>query len=104
HSLIRLPPSPTLFPSTTLFRSTDVPPVARGGRPDRSAARLRHARARGQPQGAAVIRFENVSVTYDGADEPSVRGVDFEAPEGERSEEHTSELQSRENLVCRLLL
>jgi len=30
-----------------------------------------------------VIRFENVSVTYDGADEPSVRGVDFEAPEGE---------------------
>ncbi|WP_318653301.1 ABC transporter ATP-binding protein, partial [Streptomyces sp. H28] len=30
-----------------------------------------------------MIRFENVSVTYDGADEPSVRGVDFEAPEGE---------------------
>ncbi|CAL9549418.1 ABC transporter ATP-binding protein [Streptomyces sp. enrichment culture] len=30
-----------------------------------------------------MIRFENVSVTYDGADEPSVRGVDFEVPEGE---------------------
>ncbi|GAA1434789.1 ATP-binding cassette domain-containing protein [Streptomyces thermospinosisporus] len=30
-----------------------------------------------------MIRFENVSVTYDGADEPTVRGVDFEVPEGE---------------------
>ncbi|MER5604007.1 ATP-binding cassette domain-containing protein [Streptomyces sp. NPDC002265] len=30
-----------------------------------------------------MIRFENVSVTYDGAAEPSVRGVDFEVPEGE---------------------
>jgi energy-coupling factor transport system ATP-binding protein len=30
-----------------------------------------------------VIRFENVSVTYDGAAEPTVRGVDFEVPEGE---------------------
>ncbi|GAB3167660.1 ABC transporter ATP-binding protein [Streptomyces incanus] len=30
-----------------------------------------------------MIRFENVSVTYDGAPEPSVRGVDFEVPEGE---------------------
>jgi energy-coupling factor transport system ATP-binding protein len=30
-----------------------------------------------------VIRFENVSVTYDGADGPTVRGVDFEVPEGE---------------------
>ncbi|MFF9280371.1 ABC transporter ATP-binding protein [Streptomyces griseosporeus] len=30
-----------------------------------------------------MIRFENVSVTYDGADEPTVRGIDFEVPEGE---------------------
>ncbi|MFF9620535.1 ABC transporter ATP-binding protein [Streptomyces griseosporeus] len=30
-----------------------------------------------------MIRFENVSVTYDGASEPTVRGVDFEVPEGE---------------------
>ncbi|MFD0214396.1 ABC transporter ATP-binding protein [Streptomyces hirsutus] len=30
-----------------------------------------------------MIRFENVSVTYDGSPEPSVRGVDFEVPEGE---------------------
>ncbi|MBT2416044.1 ATP-binding cassette domain-containing protein [Streptomyces sp. ISL-12] len=30
-----------------------------------------------------MIRFEDVSVTYDGADEPTVRGVDFEVPEGE---------------------
>ena len=30
-----------------------------------------------------MIRFEDVSVTYDGATEPTVRGVDFEVPEGE---------------------
>ncbi len=30
-----------------------------------------------------MIRFEDVSVTYDGAGEPTVRGVDFEVPEGE---------------------
>src|SRR5690606_24374656 len=35
-------------------------------------------------------------------DEPAV--FDFEVPDADRSEEHTSELQSRENLVCRLLL
>src|SRR3712207_7944273 len=81
--MIRRPPRSTLFPYTTLFRSRHGDPrgVGRGG----AAVRGRRAR-RGQrpprgrgPRGAA-------------------------APRRPRSEEHTSELQSRQYLVCRLLL
>src|SRR5256885_6117693 len=74
--MIRRPPRSTLFPYTTLFRSR------RSGDRDQAAARsLRRARAR---------VGERMSVTHD-----EVR---------RRSEEHTSELQSPCNLVCRLLL
>src|SRR5436309_12219162 len=72
--MIRRPPRSTLFPYTTLFRSVS----AYGPSPFRDRAH-RH-RPRGSKGGAA------------------------EAAVGSRSEEHTSELQSRENLVCRLLL
>src|SRR5690242_20805270 len=72
--MIRRPPRSTLFPYTTLFRSPDGAP---GGVPERD--RVRRA-------GAVVL---------DG-----VCG----APGVPRSEEHTSELQSHVNLVCRLLL
>src|SRR6266511_5433552 len=65
--MIRRPPRSTLFPYTTLFRSTDYHSVLRGACGD--GLKLRRP--------FAVIG---------------------------RSEEHTSELQSRENLVCRLLL
>src|SRR2546422_5455455 len=68
--MIRRPPRSTLFPYTTLFRSSAVRPSARRAR---SAARRRHP---------------SWSLT----------------PTGIRSEEHTSELQSRLHLVCRLLL
>src|SRR3712207_8035318 len=79
--MIRRPPRSTLFPYTTLFRSeVEVP------------GRLRGAGARGQqrvPDRAAhQVRLEP-------------RGGE---PLAERSEEHTSELQSRQYLVCRLLL
>ncbi|EFF90772.1 ABC transporter ATP-binding protein, partial [Streptomyces sp. e14] len=66
--------------------------VARRGRAPRTGPRLRRPRThltRTQvirqhlTQGAVVIRFEDVSVTYDGAAEPTVAGVDFEVPEGE---------------------
>src|SRR2546429_5609819 len=89
--MIRRPPRSTLFPYTTLFRS-----VAKGSRqgeipgadleqPPRSG--LEHCdRARDAVRLLPEERFD------------TVRGV---AP---RSEEHTSELQSRLHLVCRLLL
>src|SRR5258708_8250893 len=81
--MIRRPPRSTLFPYTTLFRSsipvngihaTSPPSVARPGR----LACPRHRRWTG--------------------------GVDSECALPIRSEEHTSELQSPDHLVCRLLL
>src|SRR2546422_6414762 len=79
--MIRRPPRSTLFPYTTLFRS-----AARG-----EAARDGACRMAREVEGARE------------ADErrPYVR---FSVAERGRSEEHTSELQSRLHLVCRLLL
>src|SRR3712207_7497629 len=83
--MIRRPPRSTLFPYTTLFRS--VPFV---GIDDESAARevARHLVDLGHE------RFGVVSFAIAAA----------ECAVGIRSEEHTSELQSRQYLVCRLLL
>src|SRR2546430_7529815 len=75
--MIRRPPRSTLFPYTTLFRSRVRPALDRHG-----AGRA----------GAVVQQREAASATRQRA-----------AP-GDRSEEHTSELQSQSNLVCRLLL
>src|SRR5438874_5733291 len=72
--MIRRPPRSTLFPYTTLFRSH-----RRRSRPRPAAARQRLTRR----QAPAGLRAR---------------------PPGWRSEEHTSELQSRRDLVCRLLL
>src|SRR3712207_7531670 len=96
--MIRRPPSSTLFPYTTLFRSR--PRTAAGGAAPRPSVGRGH-RALGPHLGAPV-----------GADEaylPGVVEVLLEEPlhlrgEAGRSEEHTSELQSRQYLVCRLLL
>src|SRR5260370_8349653 len=74
--MIRRPPRSTLFPYTTLFRSHPEP------------HRRARAAARGRSQGRPADRLS-----------PAGR-----RPAGERSEEHTSELQSHLNLVCRLLL
>src|SRR5438067_3568265 len=72
--MIRRPPRSTLFPYTTLFRSP-----------------LPDLEIHEQPEAKAVL--------------PGPRPVLFrKAPEECRSEEHTSELQSRFDLVCRLLL
>src|SRR2546422_5259896 len=82
--MIRRPPRSTLFPYTTLFRS-------RGQRShDAAAARRARAPGRGQGEAADARRLLGLPVAVE--------------PEGERSEEHTSELQSRLHLVCRLLL
>src|SRR3712207_8064829 len=78
--MIRRPPRSTLFPYTTLFRSPDR---RRGGHRPRRGARARRRTAFLGPC-------------------PPVAAADGRA--GGRSEEHTSELQSRQYLVCRLLL
>src|SRR5690554_7243612 len=84
--MIRRPPRSTLFPYTTLFRSAQ-----RGEQPDpgyRGAAA--DAAARG--------------VTVAAADPPRTSRRRPRVHWDTRSEEHTSELQSRPHLVCRLLL
>src|SRR5438105_7833618 len=83
--MLRRPPTSTLFPYTTLFRSHVAVRPRRPRRGDRRAAR-REARVR-EGLRPRVAR---------------VRGADHAAHA--RSEEHTSELQSRVDLVCRLLL
>src|SRR2546427_5832921 len=83
--MIRRPPRSTLFPYTTLFRSEQ-----------RGETRLRHRRAgiaanEGVGRGCRRPEPPGDQVPHDGAEQA-------------RSEEHTSELQSQSNLVCRLLL
>src|SRR3712207_8012370 len=96
--MIRRPPRSTLFPYTTLFRS-------RGG--DRRAAPVRDARALrragGGPRGAAAGRGAGADARTAAARRrrDHLRRRLRRQP---RSEEHTSELQSRQYLVCRLLL
>src|SRR3712207_7337665 len=92
--MIRRPPRSTLFPNTTLFGS--AAPRAPGGRQPRRAPRRRGGRGAAGP---------GRGPTSPGRPEaPPTRGRDRPATPGSRSEEHTSELQSRQYLVCRLLL
>src|SRR5690606_41549200 len=93
-SMIRPPPRSTLFPYTTLFRS-GVEGVDDAD--DAGAEEQGRLVPHGPRQRVAGLRG------LDHVLGPEVgRGV--RAQHGSRSEEHTSELQSRENLVCRLLL
>src|SRR2546428_7531621 len=79
--MIRRPPRSTLFPYTTLFRSLDRDPAS----------------------GRLIGRREDLPRRGFG---PTIHCQDGRAPPARRlrSEEHTSELQSRSDLVCRLLL
>src|SRR2546421_3146051 len=90
--MIRRPPRSTLFPYTTLFRSRDVANRRRDDVGQHAARRLAH-RAH---HGAAVEGHGHRA-----GDEPEHQDEDGQE---RRSEEHTSELQSRSDLVCRLLL
>src|SRR5688572_33253574 len=87
--LMRRPPRSTLFPYTTLFRSSLVPLRLRL-RPQQVGQS--HRRVDACRGGARVVCGDGVGRRRRGA---MVRV---------RSEEHTSELQSQSNLVCRLLL
>src|SRR3712207_6995650 len=89
--MIRRPPRSTLFPDTTLFRSEEVrdraerrPAAAVDARDDERDA----GRQRDQHRLEVELELRHAEVEL---------GL-------ERSEEHTSELQSRQYLVCRLLL
>src|SRR5687768_17681866 len=96
--MIRRPPRSTLFPYTTLFRSAGDAAEARVG----DVAVLRDdvdSAARRAQRRAALDLGRDRRVGQRG----HVRGADGDAAEV-RSEEHTSELQSRLHLVCRLLL
>src|SRR3712207_7483360 len=86
--MIRRPPRSTLFPYTTLFRSTPA-------RPPRGPTR-RPRRSRPCPERSTPLPHE------DGHGLVFLSPAHLEADP--RSEEHTSELQSRQYLVCRLLL
>src|SRR5204862_8359483 len=94
--LIRPPPSSTLFPYTTLFRSDSRVRVARFKRNLGQTAAL--AAGFHLAKGTAVVTLDG-DLQNDPTDIP--RLVEMLA---DRSEEHTSELQSRRDLVCRLLL
>src|SRR5256885_8625080 len=91
--MIRRPPRSTLFPYTTLFRSVSDPEIEVSrdlGRATGRAARLASRRRR---------RLRESGVEQQGGRQPGAK-----RRPGCRSEEHTSELQSPCNLVCRLLL
>src|SRR3712207_7492373 len=93
--MIRRPPRSTLFPYTTLFRSVTLPLFDAG----RRAANADAARA----------RYDESVVLYRARLRQAVSEVEqalinLDSARRRRSEEHTSELQSRQYLVCRLLL
>src|SRR5690242_20856279 len=102
--MLRRPPRSTLFPYTTLFRSHSCSALLfreqrryDGERPDQLGARLRR-----EQRGTEALQVRDVELAalkrrllHD----PQVEGLRGR----QRSEEHTSELQSHVNLVCRLL-
>src|SRR5207249_8314492 len=98
------PPRPTLFPYTTLFRSLDQARQLRGlealkSRPQADVGQVRslrlhsHQALDGEGGGRLAPREKHLAREQGAVQRPIV----------ERSEEHTSELQSRFDLVCRLL-
>src|SRR5438552_6046323 len=86
----RRPPRSTLFPYTTLFRSVHGPTIHEAGRPDIPAPQELHFLGLFQ----TLLRLTTSAESF-----YTARGY-----RGNRSEEHTSELQSPDHLVCRLLL
>src|SRR3712207_6974522 len=94
--MIRRPPRSTLFPYTTLFRSSMTTlsiPTPHG---------FARAELHCCPQGRAALLLGHGA--GGGIDTPDLVAATRAAVAARRSEEHTSELQSRQYLVCRLLL
>src|SRR3712207_8768842 len=96
--MIRRPPRSTLFPYTTLFRSLDV-----------LSGQVRRVLTRGllyDGDGPSRCRYLAPASLSDGTRNGEIDAAlpALSSRRGRRSEEHTSELQSRQYLVCRLLL
>src|SRR3712207_7871720 len=92
--MIRRPPRSTLFPYTTLFRSP--PPRWR-----------EHAQVHSERRVPVAYGARHLGHAAEGAAEVPYLDLarrEFGVGAGQRSEEHTSELQSRQYLVCRLML
>src|SRR5207302_10746542 len=100
-SILRSPPGATLFPYTTLFRSPNHETPFSTGRGRRPVARM-----------SPSLTSSRLARVFSWRSPPALRkksaskasSLKRERQRASRSEEHTSELQSRENLVCRLLL
>src|SRR2546430_9777445 len=90
--MIRRPPRSTLFPYTTLFRSGHGVQLA--------GTAGRHQRAEGMLNHAGHVALQRVQIER----QVFAKRRDGKSEHTGRSEEHTSELQSQSNLVCRLLL
>src|SRR4051812_49479799 len=96
--MIRRPPRSTLFPYTTLFRSAVALTAAGAG-----TALAGEVTGNGKP--TAGPAHANSICVFSGKNDDPTAPLDGSGPNGPgRSEEHTSELQSHVNLVCRLLL
>src|SRR3712207_7450394 len=93
--MIRRPPRSTLFPYTTLFRSADAGPVVLDGVVLGAAV---------VPDGEAVLRPPPAHLEFRNGGLADQVVEQLARARRVRSEEHTSELQSRQYLVCRLLL
>src|SRR5437016_11358245 len=89
--MLRRPPTPTLFPYTTLFRSKSAL---------RDVKELADALGARRDPDVAIGRLRELASALGRAERPGIESLIGEF----RSEEHTSELQSLTNLVCRLLL
>src|SRR3712207_8642321 len=94
--MIRRPPRSTLFPYTTLFRSLQV---GTG-----KSYRAMEEAMEGDREVLLIFVSEEEIEGYKGSERQQLPPVGVIAKLEERSEEHTSELQSRQYLVCRLLL
>src|SRR3712207_7064390 len=99
--MIRRPPRSTLFPYTTLFRSNQGFGLSSTGAGGGVVSRMNCSSA---ARIAAASSGEAAGVTsWSMGRRLGIRGIPYGAVT-DRSEEHTSELQSRQYLVCRLLL
>src|SRR3712207_7866049 len=92
--MIRRPPRSTLFPYTTLFRSVEVSESVTSviGSSSKANGTMDFTPALGEKESRKIVAY----VTQNGLPRDEIQVA--------RSEEHTSELQSRQYLVCRLLL